>query len=427
METISDSNFDRQFNAPPVPPMLPKELLKEVNRRLLSETSYQKMLDFIFESLEQILPFDRVGVALLEGDSADPTLSLKWLRTRKPAAHLNLFFSAKVNGTSLLQVINENKPRIINDMKTYAISRPQSLSAQLIIKDGVQSSLAFPLWNGKKTIGIVFFSSFEKDTYSSDHLEIFSDIAEELVSIVDYVSLRKDLETYSLQSKNLNMLIHDLKSPLSAIQGFVQMAMEEPWYQNLPLEPKEVFEVVLRNSKTMFQLLSDLLEIAELDRKDRAFIAEAVILDAFCEDALSLARDLSKAKNIGIGLYIAENVPKEAKFDKKQILRALNNLFSNAVKFSNPGSTISLELKFTESNLKFSVRDSGPGIPSNEISKLFHEFGRTSVRPTSGESSTGLGLTIVKRIVERHQGMISVESEVGKGSVFSIFIPISVN
>ena len=107
METISDSNLDREFNAAPVPPTLPKKLLKEVNRRLLTETSYQKMLDFIFESLEQILPFDRVGMALLEGDGADPTLRLKWLRTRNPTAHLNLCFRAKVNGSSWVQVVKE--------------------------------------------------------------------------------------------------------------------------------------------------------------------------------------------------------------------------------------------------------------------------------------------------------------------------------
>ena len=73
----------------------------------------------------------------------------------------------------------------------------------------------------------------------------------------------------------------------------------------------------------------------------------------------------------------------------------------------------------------FSVCDEGLGIPQSEISKLFHEFGKTSVRPTEGETSTGLGLAIAKRIVEQHQGEISVSSEVGKGSTFSFWIPLS--
>jgi signal transduction histidine kinase len=94
------------------------------------------------------------------------------------------------------------------------------------------------------------------------------------------------------------------------------------------------------------------------------------------------------------------------------------------VKFSARGTNVQLEIKREGARLIFEVVDEGQGIPESEIPKLFREFGRTSVRPTEGERSTGLGLAIAKKIVEQHGGQISVKSEKGKGSTFAFWLPL---
>jgi signal transduction histidine kinase len=101
----------------------------------------------------------------------------------------------------------------------------------------------------------------------------------------------------------------------------------------------------------------------------------------------------------------------------------LENLFSNAVKYSRRGSEARFSFRREPDRLVFSVTDTGLGIPAEEIPKLFQEFGKTSVRPTEGEQSTGLGLAIAKRIVEQHKGQIMVESKPGPGSTFTFWIP----
>jgi len=110
--------------------------------------------------------------------------------------------------------------------------------------------------------------------------------------------------------------------------------------------------------------------------------------------------------------------------DPSKIEQVLNNLVSNAVKFSNPGGVVNIRATRVNGRVSISVVDHGSGIPPGELGKLFTPFGRTSVRSTTGEKDTGLGLLIVKRILEAHQGGIRVESELGKGTAFLADLPV---
>ena len=110
--------------------------------------------------------------------------------------------------------------------------------------------------------------------------------------------------------------------------------------------------------------------------------------------------------------------------DPNRIDLLINNLITNAIKFSAPKSRIVLRAVLLEGAVAISVTDQGQGIPREEMSKMFQYFGRTSVLPTAGEKSTGLGLAIAKRMVEAHGGKIGVESEPGKGSTFTFTLPL---
>ncbi|MBU4444596.1 ATP-binding protein, partial [bacterium] len=107
-----------------------------------------------------------------------------------------------------------------------------------------------------------------------------------------------------------------------------------------------------------------------------------------------------------------------------RIMQVLDNLVTNAIKFSYPNTTVTISARKINDNVEISVADQGQGIPEGEISKIFKEFSKTSVRPTAGEKSTGLGLAIARKIIEAHQGTISVASKVGKGTTFMIDMPI---
>jgi len=109
--------------------------------------------------------------------------------------------------------------------------------------------------------------------------------------------------------------------------------------------------------------------------------------------------------------------------DPHRIDQVMNNLITNAIKFSYPHTTISLRARVLDQDVSISVQDQGQGIPAQEVYTLFTEFGKTSVRSTAGEKSTGLGLAIAKRIVALHGGRIWAESQVGIGSIFTFTLP----
>jgi signal transduction histidine kinase len=131
---------------------------------------------------------------------------------------------------------------------------------------------------------------------------------------------------------------------------------------------------------------------------------------------------LAIKKNIKIKTEIQPSLPL-IMLDENKMVQVLNNLITNAVKFSLPNTEILVKANKSEDKLVISVSDQGQGIPQNEIKNLFKPFERTSVRSTAGEKSTGLGLTITRRIIEGHKGTINVESTVGQGTTFSITIP----
>jgi len=111
--------------------------------------------------------------------------------------------------------------------------------------------------------------------------------------------------------------------------------------------------------------------------------------------------------------------------DSGQFEQVMNNMISNAVKYSMSNTTVEVTIEKKGNEIVISVKDQGQGIPAPELEKLFKPFQKTSVKSTAGEQSTGLGLSIVKKIIEGHKGKISVESEVGKGSVFSVTLPVN--
>jgi signal transduction histidine kinase len=409
---------------PGQPQVLFGRLLGEINKKLTSGEGYENVLDFVFDSLDLIIPYDRIGIALVEGVGDEAQLKLKWVRSKVPVKHLNLRYVAPVKGSSLQKILETKQPRIINDLIQYSANHPESKSTKLIIQDGIRSSLTCPLESENKQIGVVFFSSCKINTYQDEHIKILLEIADELSLIIQHGQLRENFDLNASQAQNLNMILHDLKSPLSVIQGFAEMSTDQPWFEKLDPDGKNVFGIFLRNTKYMFALLNELSELSELKQGANYLDEQDVLMKNFCNEITNFGRILADAKEIEFVAKISVQIPDVARFDRHKVLRVLDNLFSNAVKYSKRNSKVLFSVSCDKKQLTFAVSDQGLGIPPNEIGKLFQEFGKTSVRPTEGETSTGLGLAIAKKIVEQHDGLISVLSEVGKGSTFTFWIPV---
>lgn len=220
------------------------------------------------------------------------------------------------------------------------------------------------------------------------------------------------------KSEFLGIAAHDLKSPLTVVMGCADMIQ----YDGLPRERVErAAASILKEAKRMRGLISDLLDLNAIEEGKMNLDIEAVVLsdalETLCEGHFTAAA----RKNIVMRANVSSTAV--ALVDEKALLQILDNLLSNAVKFTKPCGEVTFDCQDEGEFIFMSVRDSGPGLSAEDKAKLFGRFAKLSARPTGGESSHGLGLSIVKKLVDAMQGTIEVESELGKGTAFKLRFP----
>jgi len=192
---------------------------------------------------------------------------------------------------------------------------------------------------------------------------------------------------------------------------------------NLDPEQTELISDIKSATDFMLSLLKDLLDVSAIESGKLNLQLESVDIKKYVERIVKRYRMISKLKNIQIKFEIKEPLP-PISIDRNKFEQVLVNLLTNAIKFSHSDTIIQVSVTSDQNQVLFKVEDHGQGIPTSEREKLFKPFSLTSVKSTAGEPSTGLGLAITQKLVLAHDGQISVESEVGKGSIFSVSIPI---
>ena len=287
----------------------------------------------------------------------------------------------------------------------------------------MRSSLTCPLNVLGKPVGFLFFSSMKPNTYAKTHQDIFIQIANQLSTIVEKSRyLQQLLELNELKNKFLGMAAHDLRNPLSTIKGYLELFLTGALGE-LTADQKEVMNDMNQTSDIMLGLINDLLDVTAIETGNLQLKRQPTKIDELFHAIQISLRVLTNAKSIEIKLDLPMSLP-VLQLDQSRIKQVLTNLITNAVKYSFSRTIILLSANVFEKEVWISVKDQGQGIPVEEMKNLFKEFSRTSVKPTAGEKSIGLGLAITRRIVEAHGGMIWVDSEIGKGSTFTFSLPI---
>ena len=228
-------------------------------------------------------------------------------------------------------------------------------------------------------------------------------------------------EANAFKSTLLSVVAHDLKSPLISIRGFVQLLLEE--VSSLP-ETFEKADIINRLSQNAIELINTLLESAALESGTINLTLKPVDLCALTSSVVDFNRIYARQKHQKIESHLEPPGSCIVEADAGRLSEAMDNLLSNAMKFSDPGKTIWVEVRRLARSVEFSVRDEGPGLPNEERQLLFQRFAKLSSRPTAGEPSTGLGLAIVKQLVELHHGSVRAENVEAGGTTFIIELPL---
>jgi two-component system sensor histidine kinase/response regulator len=226
------------------------------------------------------------------------------------------------------------------------------------------------------------------------------------------------------KNKLLGMVAHDLRNPLASIKGLTEFLRDEGTVGKLNADQLDLVNNIHEASQSMLDMVNELLDASVIESGELRINLQETSLLEILEHSVTLNNINAAKKGTRIELKLV-NLPGVLKIDGAKIKQVIDNLLSNAVKFSPPHSLVTVETSMTDRHCSIAVLDQGPGIPEQERHKLFKDFGRTSVTPTAGEKSTGLGLAICRRIVEAHGGGISAENRSPRGSVFTFFLPLT--
>jgi PAS domain S-box-containing protein len=226
-----------------------------------------------------------------------------------------------------------------------------------------------------------------------------------------------------LKDEFLANMSHELRTPLNAILGLSEGLLDEV-YASLTDKQKKVISTIQKSGKHLLELINDILDLAKIESGNIEIYPRFVNVKNLCDSSFSFIKQQAKAKNIQFSTKIACNQA-EIFVDELRMLQVLINLLSNAVKFTPAGGKISLvvDINTDTDEIYFHVTDTGIGIDSKNIDKLFKPFIQIDSSLSRSYSGTGLGLALVRKITEMHQGSITVSSEVGKGSCFTVKLP----
>ncbi|HOY43440.1 MAG TPA: ATP-binding protein [bacterium] len=244
--------------------------------------------------------------------------------------------------------------------------------------------------------------------------------------LIGYVSVLRDISELKqlelLKSQFVNMAAHELKAPLTAIQGFLEMVVDK----TLGDEP-ETYDNYLRRSlersKTLITLINDLLNISRIQAGKIRREIERLDLSQQAQSAADFFANEIEKHGLTLETEFADGLVIDA--DREEIQRLLTNLISNAIKYNRPQGSVTLRTSREKGSARLDVSDTGIGMKPEEKERLFEEFFRAKNPHTRSITGTGLGLTLVKKIVDSYAGRIEAESEYEKGTTFTLYLPLA--
>jgi len=252
----------------------------------------------------------------------------------------------------------------------------------------------------------------------------------ELEAINDNLEKLVEERTTELEKANatkdkfFSIIAHDLKNSFNGLLGYSDILLTD--FDRFPDDEKKTIVSAIRQvSEGTYKLLQNLLDWARVQTGNIQFTLEDFDLNAFLSDELNLQTEIAAEKGLKVKFDAKEDVAVRA--DKNMLLTVIRNIISNAIKYSNKGGVISISLTHDDKFGIVTVEDTGVGINSDNIKKLFRVNGNYKTRGTNNEEGTGLGLILCKEFLIKNNGDITFESEFGKGSIVTFTIPLSPN
>ena len=240
-----------------------------------------------------------------------------------------------------------------------------------------------------------------------------------VVMVIRDVSREREIDR--MKTNFISSVSHELRTPLTSIKAYTATILRDP---DMPKKIRNQFLTIIdEESNRLAKLIEDLLEVSKIESGTAEMSKQNVYIGGVINQVLSALQPLADNKHIRIK-YEQQDKFLALAGDKLKIQSVVTNLLNNAIKFTSEFGHVTVSVRRTEYELGISVSDTGVGIPTEALPRIFDRFYRV-YRPGEQISGTGLGLAIVKKIVDMHGGRIEVESDEGQGSTFTVYLPLA--
>jgi signal transduction histidine kinase len=268
---------------------------------------------------------------------------------------------------------------------------------------------------------IIIITLYRKQNEQNEQIEVQRKSIEQKSHELE---LRNKHLTELDEEKNhlIKILAHDLRTPINHIQGMAQIVLLEN--ESLPAEQRALIQQITDSSVRVNKMINHLLDTDAIENNRVKAFMDDVDISGLLKKVVNSFEKTAHKKNIKLQFFTEQEVS-YLKGDALFLLEIFENLISNALKFSSEGKTVRVSLEETPSKITIQVIDNGPGLTPEDLALLFKKFQRLSARPTAGEGSLGLGLSIVKKYVELMDGRVWCESKEGQGATFFVEFPRS--
>lgn len=400
------------------------ETLRQSTAIVTATLEQSETIDRILEQLERVVPYDSASVQLVDGNMLEIVSEKGFTFNQSEAAGR---FEINENEPSY-PVLHGDVPYVLFDdvqLHVPAFREPPH--------DRIHAWMAVPLRSKGQVIGVIALDGYQVGKFTERHAQLAVTYANQVAIALENARLYSDLQAdlairqnliSELEAKNAELerftytVSHDLKSPLFTIRGFLGYLEQDALAGNHARMKSDIQRITDATEK-MQQLLNDLLELSRVGRLRNE--AERIPFEELAREAVELVH--GRIMERGAAVHIDSDMP-VVYGDKPRLLEVVQNLVDNAAKFMGDQPNPRIEIKWNgaqDGRHVFCVRDNGMGIAREHHERIFGLFNKLDVKV----EGTGIGLALVKRIVEVHGGRIWVESEPGKGSTFYFTLPAS--
>jgi len=413
-------------------------LFNETKESLERQTATSELLAAMSESAFDLKP---VFEMVLEKSLALCKAEYGWIRqfdedgasrvaaSRRPenAVPLTLTTTALRRNKSVVgRVYRERRTVHVADIA----ADPTVAESAAMISIGARTGVGVPLLRGDQVLGVIVLVRLEVRPFTDREIELVESFARQAAIAIENVRLFKEIQEKSAQLEVANRhkteflanMSHELRTPLNAIIGFSEVLLQR-MFGELNEQQADYLEDVKSSGQHLLTLINDILDLSKIEAGRMELEAAPFSLVAALNNAMTLVRERAQSHGIKLALDVAPELDTMVA-DERKLKQVVVNLLANAVKFTPDGGTVSLRAVRENGEVRLAVHDTGIGIAAEDQERIFQEFQQATHQGERSREGTGLGLTLSKRMVELHGGTISVDSAPGKGSTFTVALPL---